>query len=143
MGEEITERQHLLKKRPINSIWLLLLYNVLVMMLPIALIIIRKGNGAIELYYSSVYAVVAIVGFNFLIQGIFSVFVRLANITGRTLIGCMLYLIIPLVLFNIVSYHGSFAIIDLVTGKDLSTVNVGFHGAVVLTFVGFKIFLIK
>ena len=113
------------------------------MAIPITLIIARKGSGSMELYYSSVYAVMAIVLFDLLIQCFFSVFVRIANITGRSMIGYMLYLIIPLVLFNIVSYHGSFAIIDLVTGKDISTVNVGFHGAVVLVFIVFKVWLIK
>ncbi len=143
MEEEINEPDGPIKKRKLNSIWLLLLYNVLVMLIPITLIIARKGSGSMELYYSSVYAVMAIVFFDLLIQCFFSVFVRIANITGRSMIGYMLYLIIPLVLFNIVSYHGSFAIADLVTGKDISTVNVGFHGAVVLVFIAFKVWLIK
>ena len=143
MEEKIDEPAGPIKKRKLNSIWLLLLYNALLMAIPITLIIARKGSGSMELYYSSVYAVMAIVLFDLLIQCFFSVFVRIANITGRSMIGYMLYLIIPLVLFNIVSYHGSFAIIDLVTGKDISTVNVGFHGAVVLVFIVFKVWLIK
>ncbi len=142
MDEGTTERLGSVKKLKPNSINLLLLYNLLLILIPGILSLIIEVSKSPDFFYYAIFTPVAIGVFNFLIQCLFCGFITIANISRRTIIGYMLYLIIPLVLFDTVSYHGSFAIVDLITGKDHSALNIGVHAAIVLTFVTYKFFLI-
>lgn len=142
MDERITENPDSVKRRKPNSIKLMLLYNLLLILIPGVCSMVRDASGNPELLYYFVFTPAAFGALNFLVQCLFCGFIVVANISRMTIIGYMLYLIIPLVLFNTVSYHGSFALVDLVTGKDHSALNIGFHATVIVTFVMFKFFLI-
>ena len=130
------------KRRKPNSIKLMLLYNLVLILVPGVCSLVRDASGNPELLYYFVFTPAAFGVLNFLFQCLFCGFIVVASISRRTVIGYMLYLIIPLVLFNTVSYHGSFAFVDLITGKDHSALNIGFHATVIVTFVMFKLFLI-
>jgi len=130
------------QKKPPNSIKLLLLYDLVLILVPIVFSLVKDAIGSPELIYYSVFTPIAIGAFTFLVQCLFCGFIKVVSISRKTIIGYMLYLIIPLVLFNTVSYHGSFALLDLATGKDRSALNIGFHTTVIFTFIIFKIFLI-
>ena len=142
MDERITENQEPAKRRKPNSIKLMLLYDLILILIPVVCSLAKDASGSPELIYYFIFTPIAIGAFTFLVQCLFCGFIKIVSISRRTIIGYMLYLIIPIVLFNTVSYHGSFALVDLITGKDHSALNIGFHAAVIFMFITFKFFLI-